>query len=75
MTRSLLYYDSTTRCSYPHTEEAIASRVRWLDESKTNDYFVKPSDELSEELKAKGVEVPAPLHEAELAIRYPSKET
>lgn len=35
---------------------------------------MKPNDESIQELEAKGIKVPAPLNEADLAIRYPSKE-
>ena len=35
---------------------------------------MKPNNELIEELEAKGVQVPAPLNDADLAIEYPSKE-
>ena len=39
-----------------------------------NNYFVRPMKQLVEALAAKGVEVPAPGDEADLAAKYPSEE-
>ena len=36
--------------------------------------FVQPNNELIQALEAKGAKVHAPLNEADLAIRYPTKE-
>ena len=56
-----------------HTFHRI-QRIWCLDEASNKDYFVKPNNESIEELEAKGVQVPAPLTEAESAIEYPSRE-
>ena len=37
-------------------------------------YFVRPMKQLVEALEARGVEVPAPVDEAESAAKYPSEE-
>lgn len=39
-----------------------------------NNYFVRPINQLIEKMEAQGVEVPAPVDEAELAVQDPSED-